>query len=135
MVILNNSVGCNLWGFHQVLCSAPQGVPGSLGFVTHRLLETGMLWRSEGPPRAQGHGLRSSALQSSASGGGQASCLAVVPKVLLGIQNAGWDICRMDTRSEEVTVHGTLVCPTREMDSVSRAVQGPPDLSPACLAA
>lgn len=115
---------CNLWGFHQVLCSAPQGVLGSLGFVIHGLLETGMVWRSEGPARAQAYGLRSSALQCSASGGGQASCLAVIPKVFLGsrMQARMWEGWTPGLR--RLTARGTLVCPTREMDSVSWGTAG-----------
>lgn len=40
MVNLSNSVGCNFWGFHQVLCSAPHREGESLGILARELLET-----------------------------------------------------------------------------------------------
>lgn len=85
-------MGCNLWCFHRVLCSAPHGDCGPLDVLAHRLLDT--VWHdlkiSEEPPRAQGHGLKQIALQPSALAEGPDPSLAIVLKA----PGAGYPECR-----------------------------------------
>lgn len=121
-------MGFNLWGAHQVLCSAPHGVPGSLGFVTHGVLETGMAWRSEGPSRAQGRGLRSKCPPVLCIWWWARIIAVCCPKGTLGDPECrlghGQDGNLCPSSLRRLTVCGTSVCPTREMDSVSRADAG-----------